>query len=127
MYLSNRNDLKFTVIPVYNEELSSKHNFFWEYIVSIENIGNSIIELIGKHYQIICSDGTTYNYAGEETWEEKFILKPGEKVEYKNIANLKTSSGIIKGSYRVMLKGKEVEVEIPTFSLDNPYERISIN
>ena len=127
MYVRNSNSMRITVIPSYQEELSSKHDFFWEYVVSVENKSNIIVQLVGRHWQIICSDGTMQEVVGDDVVGERPILKPGETFEYSSIANLKTSSGIIKGQYKILSNGKEIDVEVPTFSLDNPYEVISIN
>lgn len=127
MYIGNSNSMRITVTPSYQEELSSKHNFFWEYVVSVENKSNIIVQLVGRHWQIICSDGTIQEIIGNDVVGERPILKPGETFEYSSIANLKTSSGIIKGQYKVLSNGKEIDIEVPTFSLDNPYEVISIN
>lgn len=125
MYIGNSNSMRITVTPSYQEELSSKHDFFWEYVVSVENNSNINVQLVGRYWQIICSDGTMQEVVGDDN--EYPTLKPGETFEYSNIANLKTSSGIIKGRYTILSNGKKLDVEVPTFSLDNPYEVVSIN
>jgi ApaG protein len=57
------------------------------------------------------------------------VLRPGEAFEYTSHAQLKTSSGIMQGSYEVVERdnGKKFEVKVPTFSLDNPYEVMKLN
>lgn len=127
MYIGNNNSMRITVIPSYQEELSSNHNFFWEYLVSVENNSNAIIQLIGKHWQIINSNGKVEEIIGDNILGERPILKPGESFEYTSIENLRTSSAIIKGKYKILSNGKELDIEVPTFSLDNPYEAIKIN
>ncbi len=127
MYTRNSHTMRVTVTPSYQEELSSRHNFFWEYVVSVENNGNNIVQLVGRYWQIICSDGTIQEVIGDDIVGERPILKPGEAFEYSSMANLKTSSGIIKGRYKMLSNGQEFHIEVPTFSLDNPYEIVSIN
>ena len=127
MYIGTSNAMKITVTPSYQDDLSSKHDFFWEYMVSVENTSNSVIQLVGRYWQIICADGSIQEIAGDTIVGERPVLKPGEAFRYTSIANLKTSSGIMKGHYKMLSNGKIFNIEIPTFSLDNPYEITSIN
>jgi len=127
MYSNNNNSMRITVIPSYQEELSTEHDFYWEYLVSVENNSSSIIQLIEKHWQIIQSDGKVEEIIGDNIFGERPILRPGESFEYTNIRNIKTSSAIVKGKYKILSNGKELDVEVPSFSLDNPYEIIKIN
>ena len=127
MYVGTSNAMRITVRPFYQDDLSSKHDFFWEYMVSVENTGNSVVQLVGRYWQIICSDGSVKEISGDSIVGEQPILKPGEAFEYKSLANLKTPSGIMRGHYKMLSNGKIFDIEIPAFSLDNPYERISIN
>ncbi len=127
MYVGVSNNMEIKVVPCYQEELSSKHDFFWEYQVSVKNHSNSVVQLIGRHWQIICSDGRVHEVSGDSIVGERPVLKPGEAFEYKSLANLKTSSGIMKGHYKILANGKILDIEIPAFSLDNPFEIMSIN
>lgn len=127
MYISTGGDLRITVTPFYKEDLSSNHDFFWEYIVRVENTSSSVLQLVGRYWEVICSDGTIQEISGDNIVGQQPILKPGEIFEYTSLANLKTSSGIIKGKYIILSKGEEFDIEVPTFSLDNPYQAISIN
>ena len=129
MYVSNSKDLRVAVVPSYQEELSSKaeHNFYWEYSVFVENNSNDLMQVVGRSWQIICSDGKTHEIESNNIADEETFLKPGEVFEHIGVANLNTSSGIIKGKYKMLSKGKLFDVEIPPFSLDNPYEIVHIN
>lgn len=127
IYEKTSNRMRVTVRPSYQEEISSGHNFFWEYLVSVENTGNATVQLVGRYWEIICADGSIQEVFGDNIVGEQPILKPGEAFEYKSFAHLRTSSGIMKGHYIMMSKGKEFDIEIPSFSLDNPYEKTSIN
>lgn len=127
MYLSNNNDLKIAVIPRFQQEESFNHDFCWEYSVLIENNSMSNIQLISKYCQIIYADGSTHEIIGLAENEAAIIIEPGTILESKNTAIIKSNSAIVKGHYVVFSKGKEFDVEIPSFSLDNPYRMMTIN
>ncbi|HEY1735265.1 MAG TPA: ApaG domain, partial [Methylovirgula sp.] len=53
---------------------------------------------------------------------EKPVLKPGESFRYTSGCPLRTPSGIMTGTYRMVdEKGDAFEAEIPVFSLDSPF------
>ncbi len=127
MYVGVSNHIEIKVTPAYQEDLSSKHDFFWEYMISVKNTSSSVVQLIGRHWQIIGADGSMQEVTGDNIVGERPVLRPGEAFAYKSLANLKTSSGIMKGHYKMLSNGQVFDIEIPSFSLDNPYEIISIN
>ena len=52
---------------------------------------------------------------------EQPTIEPGDEFEYTSGTPLKTSSGLMHGSYQMQsFDGKEFEVSIPPFSLDIP-------
>lgn len=127
MFISNNNLVRISIFPIFQEELSSKHNFFWEYSVSLENKSNKILQFLEKHLQIIESNGNIIEVSMDNIQGEKPVLKPGDIFEYSRVENLRTSSAIIRGRYKILSNGREFDIEVPTFSLDNPYEIVSIN
>ena len=114
------NNLKITITPLYNEDLSSFNNFIWEYTISMENKGYSSLQIIEKSYQIIGANGFLLDVQVNDIIIDKPVIRPGEALEYKSFANLTTSSGVIRGKCTVLKDGKEFEFDIPAFSLDNP-------
>ena len=55
-------------------------------------------------------------------------IKPGETFEYTSATPLKTTSGIMQGYYSMIVgNGNKVKIDIPTFSLDSPYEKKKIH
>ena len=65
---------------------------------------------------------------GEGVVGEEPLLKPGASYEYTSGTPLTTHSGIMAGYYVMEKKnGDRFEVEVPAFSLDSPYEPMSIN
>ena len=58
---------------------------------------------------------------GEGVVGEQPIIHPGDEFEYTSGTPLKTSSGLMHGSYQMEdFKGRSFEVAIPPFSLDIP-------
>jgi ApaG protein len=127
MFFSDANDVKVAVVPQYKNESSSRHDSHWSYSVFIENNSECIIQLVSKHWRITYADGTSHEVLKNATLDEKLIIKPGTILESKNTTNFKTTSAIIEGHYVMTSKGNEFEVKIPTFSLDTPYQTMSIN
>ena len=59
---------------------------------------------------------------------EQPVLKPGESFEYTSGAPLSTPSGFMGGTYRMESEdGQAFDVEIPTFSLDSPFQSRALN
>jgi ApaG protein len=129
MYTTINNSLKITIVPLYQNNLSSpkEHKYVWEYNVHVENNSEIPIQLVRKEWQIIDSNGNTQSFGGSELINQQPIILPGESFDYTSHAKLKTPSGIIKGSYKIIAGEKEFEMEVPTFSLDNPEERYKIH
>jgi ApaG protein len=61
---------------------------------------------------------------GLQSSSEQVIIEPGKKLIYTNSTHLNTPSGIGLGVYemRDMNSGHIFMVDMPTFSLDSPYE-----
>jgi ApaG protein len=50
------------------------------------------------------------------------VLAPGESFEYTSGCDLKTSTGVMKGTYQmVTADGEHFDVEIAPFALHEPY------
>jgi ApaG protein len=56
------------------------------------------------------------------------VLKPGDSFEYTSGVPLPTSSGFMTGTYGMVSDaGEPFDIEIPTFSLDGPEQKRTIN
>ena len=65
---------------------------------------------------------------GEGVVGEFPTIMPGESFEYTSGTPLKTSNGIMQGFYLVSHKdGKKMKIDIPTFSLDSPYNKKNLH
>tara|TARA_A100001011_G_C13651758_1_gene571926 strand:- start:110 stop:502 length:393 start_codon:yes stop_codon:yes gene_type:complete len=130
MYSKTTNGVTVTVVPYFLDEQSSpsENHYVWAYQVNIKNSGNSSIKLSHRNWLIIDANGKIINVHGEGVVGEFPIIKPGETYEYTSGTPLKTNNGIMKGFYLVSQdNGEKLKIDIPTFSLDSPYNKLKIN
>ena len=68
------------------------------------------------------------NVQGDGVVGEFPTLQPGESFEYTSGTPLKTNNGIMQGFY-LMSKddGEQLKIDIPTFSLDSPYNKKNLH
>jgi ApaG protein len=118
------------VEPIYLEDHSDpmEDSYLWAYKVKIKNDGNDTVKLISRHWKIFDSNGSFKEVKGKGVVGEQPVLEPGEEFEYTSGTPLKTSSGLMHGSYQMEdYDGKEFEVLIPPFSLDIPNKVNKLN
>tara|TARA_B100000242_G_C42791590_1_gene368327 strand:+ start:150 stop:542 length:393 start_codon:yes stop_codon:yes gene_type:complete len=130
MYSKTTNGVTVTVIPYFLDEQSSpnENHYVWAYQVNIKNSGNGSIKLNHRNWLIIDANGKIINVHGEGVVGEFPIIKPGETYEYTSGTPLKTNNGIMQGFYLVSQdNGEKLKIDIPTFSLDSPYNKIKLN
>jgi ApaG protein len=66
--------------------------------------------------------------AGTFVVGEQPVLAPGERFEYTSGVPLPTASGIMSGRYQmVTASGERFEIDVPTFSLDSPDGKRTLN
>lgn len=125
MYKEVTNSIEVTVEPVYLEDQSApdEHHFVWAYRVRIENLGSKTVQLVNRYWRITDADGRVQEVHGAGVVGEQPVLSPGEAFEYTSGTPLRTSSGIMAGSYEMELEnGDSFDIAIPPFSLDSPNE-----
>ena len=126
MYSKTTNGIKVTVTPYFLDDQSSPQDdhFVWAYQVNIKNLGNTTMRLSQRNWVIIDANGKILNVQGDGVVGEFPTLQPGESFEYTSGTPLKTNSGIMQGFY-LMSKddGEQLKIDIPTFSLDSPYNK----
>lgn len=119
-----------TVYPIYLESQSSpdENHYLWAYHVRIENKGDKTLQLKGRYWRITDSFGRIQEIQGGGVAGEQPVLEPGDVFEYTSGTPLDTPSGIMVGSYQMETeKGEVLEVAIPAFSLDSPYQKVTLN
>ncbi|WP_158812456.1 Co2+/Mg2+ efflux protein ApaG [Methylocapsa sp. S129] len=130
MYTAVSNKIKVTVRPKYLEEQSEpdESRYFWSYTIEIANVGDRIVQLTHRHWEITDANGRREEVRGPGVVGEQPKLKPGDAFSYTSGCPLKTPSGIMVGTYRMIDEsGEAFDVAIPAFSLDSPHAKRMLN
>jgi ApaG protein len=130
MYTAVSNQIKVTVLPKYLEDQSEpdEGRYFWSYTIEIANVGDRVVQLTHRHWQITDANGRREDVRGPGVVGEQPKLKPGDAFSYTSGCPLKTPSGIMVGTYRMVDEdGAAFDVAIPAFSLDSPHVKRLLN
>jgi ApaG protein len=96
-------------------------DYRWAYTVEIENHGEETVQLISRHWIITDAVNRVHEVVGEGVVGEQPVLRPREAFRYTSMCPLNTSSGAMRGTYRMMTDaGEPFDVDIPEFSLHLP-------
>lgn len=98
--------------------------FIWAYQVRIENLSEITVKLLRRTWRITDSQGRVQHVHGVGVVGEQPQLEPGEAFEYTSGTPLETPSGFMTGQFHMVATatGEAFDVEIPSFSLDSPFE-----
>ncbi|MCB1463348.1 MAG: Co2+/Mg2+ efflux protein ApaG [Nitratireductor sp.] len=123
MYREETRQISVSVLPVYIDERSSpeEDRYFWAYQVTIENHGDTTVQLLSRYWHIVDANGEVEEVRGPGVVGEQPLLRPGDSFEYTSGCPLTTPSGFMRGSYTMTDEnGNRFDVAIPAFSLDLP-------
>src|ERR1700685_4631075 len=126
MYFAVTQQIKVTVRPEFSPDRSepSDSRYFWTYTIEIANLGVKTVQLTHRHWRITDADGRLEEVRGPGVVGEQPTLKPGDAFSYTSGCPLKTPSGIMVGTYRMVDEsGEAFDVAIPAFSLDSPHAK----
>lgn len=129
-YESETHNVVVRVAPSFLDAESSPedHRYIWAYRVEIENRGTRTLQLMTRHWRITDRDGHVQEVNGVGVVGQTPILKPGETFEYTSGAPLSAPSGMMQGAYRLADEsGETLDVTIPLFALDSPYDKRAAN
>ena len=129
-YMATTRAIAVTVEPEFlpNESDPDDARYIWAYHVCITNNGMETVRLRRRHWLITDANGVRHEVDGQGVVGEQPLLEPGDMFEYTSGTPLRTSSGIMSGSYSMETTTGEIfDVAIPAFSLDSPYRRELIN
>lgn len=118
------NNVRVEVESQYASEHSQPFQNHWSfyYTVRITNEGEDTVQLISRHWIITDAAGHTEEVQGDGVIGAQPTLGPGESFEYTSGCNLKTSSGVMRGTYHMVSdNGDHFDVEIAPFALHEPY------
>jgi ApaG protein len=78
--------------------------------------------LLSRHWVITDATGHTDEVKGPGVVGEQPVLAAGESFQYTSGCPLKTSTGIMRGTYQMVTEdGDHFDVEIAPFALHEPY------
>ncbi len=129
-YVRTTHGITVAVEPEFMEDQSDPEagHFVWAYHVRIENNGTAPVRLMTRHWRITDALGTVREVEGDGVVGEQPHLGPGESFGYSSGTPLPTASGFMVGSYGMVAEnGVEIEVHIPPFSLDSPYQPLQVH
>lgn len=130
MYRSMTRQIVVEVEPFYLPDRSNPDDsrYVWGYRVTISNNSDIKVQLHSRHWRITDAAGRVEEVQGEGVVGEQPELNPGDSFQYTSGCPLRTSSGFMQGSYTMHAETGEVfDIDIPTFSLDLPDDRRSLN
>ena len=130
MYRAVTRQIEVTVEPNFLPERSSidRGQYFWSYTIVIINSGPETVQLRTRHWIITDASGRKQEIHGEGVVGERPVLEPGERFEYTSGVPLPTASGFMTGRYQMVSEsGERFEIEVPTFSLDSPDNKRTLN
>jgi ApaG protein len=97
-------------------------HWFFHYTVRITNEGDGTVQLLSRHWVITDATGHTEEVKGPGVVGEQPVLSPGESFQYTSGCPLKTSTGVMRGTYQMVTEdGDHFDVEIAPFALHEPY------
>jgi ApaG protein len=98
-----------------------QHEWFFHYTVRISNEGDETVQLLTRHWLISDATGHTEEVRGEGVVNEQPVLRPGESFQYTSGCPLKTSTGVMRGTYQMVTDGGErFDADIASFHLGLP-------
>lgn len=130
MYEKTTHDITIQVVSQYLEDQSDadEGQYVWAYHIRIVNDGTETVQLLSRHWRITDGNGTLHEVRGPGVIGEQPVLAPGDSFEYSSGTPLRTSSGIMVGTYEMATRdGRRFTVDIPAFSLDSPHDRPAVN
>ena len=117
-------DVQVSVAPIFLVEQSFPENnhYLWLYHVTIENQRSHQIQILTRYWHIVDAYGKIQEVRGDGVVGQQPIIKPGKSYEYVSSIPLTTPSGLMRGLYHGRANKQDLEIVIPTFSLDSPYQ-----
>jgi ApaG protein len=114
--------------PEARPEAHPEARYVWAYHITLVNGGDETVQLKTRHWTIMDARGHVEHVNGPGVVGETPVLKPHDTYSYSSGCPLSTSSGSMSGYYMFENEdGRPLKVIIPTFSLDLPDARRTLN
>ncbi|MFT4075021.1 MAG: Co2+/Mg2+ efflux protein ApaG [Asticcacaulis sp.] len=115
-------------VPPENNKRASDMRHVWAYHITMINTGDDTVQLKTRHWTIMDARGQVEHVNGPGVVGETPVLAPGQTYSYSSGCPLNTSSGSMSGYYMFEDEdGRPLKIIIPTFSLDLPNARRTLN
>ena len=96
--------------------------WFFLYTVTLRNEGAETVQLLSRHWVITDEEQRVEEVRGPGVVGEQPVLAPAESFRYTSGCPLRTPTGSMHGSYRmVTADGETFDAEIAAFTLSEPY------
>ncbi|MCC7416351.1 MAG: Co2+/Mg2+ efflux protein ApaG [Acidobacteria bacterium] len=118
------NNIRVEVESQYAPERSQpfQSEWFFYYTIRITNEGGETVQLISRHGIITDATAHVEEVRGPGVIGEQPVLAPGESFQYTSGCHLRTSSGVMRGSYQMVSEGgSHFDIAIAPFALHEPY------
>jgi ApaG protein len=118
------NGIRVEVLSQYSPENSRPQQSEWifQYTVRITNIGAETVQLLSRHWIITDAYDHIEEVRGPGVVGEQPVLGPGESFKYSSWCPLRTSTGMMHGTYQMTdMSGERFEIEIAPFALRARY------
>ena len=108
--------------PIYSKPLARK--FIHAYQITIENLGESSVQLLDRHWIIWDALGLFREVKGAGVVGKQPILHAGEMHRYQSSCQMASEFGKMFGSYgMIRVEDRQpFDIKIPTFELLVPYK-----
>ena len=119
------NNIRVEVESLYAPEHSQpfQSQWFFYYTIRITNERSETVQLLSRHWIISDANRRIEEVHGPGVVGEQPVLPPGESFQYTSGCPLKTPTGVMHGTYQMLLteSGDRFDVEIAPFALHEPY------
>ena len=116
--------IRVEVLSRYSPENSRplQDDWIFQYTVRITNQGSETVQLLSRHWIITDGQDRVQEVKGPGVVGEQPVLAPGESFKYSSWCPLKTPTGMMRGTYRMIRTGgSEFDIEIAPFALKARY------
>jgi ApaG protein len=119
--------VRITVRPEFVPEQSqpAREHYFFAYHVTIQNVGDTTVQLKSRHWIITDGEGHSEEVRGPGVVGHQPVLKPGEQFQYTSACPLTTPVGTMHGSFQMVTRiddrdGEGFDAAIAPFRLAVP-------
>jgi ApaG protein len=116
--------VRVSVVSEYAPDRSqpSRNQWFFLYTITITNEGAETVQLLSRHWIITDATGQVEEVKGPGVIGQQPVLEPGESFTYTSGCPLRTSFGVMEGTYQMVSPAAdEFDVKIAPFTLSGPH------